>query len=193
MVYAGSDAAGSSSAAAPGCGHPFCIDCMRQYVSAGVHSSTFPVRCPSPGCRQTVAHHDVMRLLRDSPADLERYTRLEVESSIHPSQRVYCPHKDCSTLFMRPEEGEPEGPTACPACTRTLCVKCLIPGWHERGVYPRAQSPLVTNRKQARSRGGGLRQGHRLEQGHPLRSKEGFHCTKVAVVLSKCNRQEDVN
>ncbi|KAG1669196.1 hypothetical protein FOA52_001447 [Chlamydomonas sp. UWO 241] len=104
---------------------------MGQYVCTCVDSSKYPVQCPSPGCKATLAHHDVIWLLHDMPAHMERYTRLEVESSIHPSQRLYCPHKDCSTLLLRPEEGEPEGPMVCPACERTLCASCLIPGWHE--------------------------------------------------------------
>jgi hypothetical protein len=70
MVYAGSDAAGSSSAA-PGCGHPFCVDCMRQYVCTCVDSSKHPVLCPSPGCSETLAYPDVSRLLRHSPAHME--------------------------------------------------------------------------------------------------------------------------
>ncbi|KAG1669190.1 hypothetical protein FOA52_001441 [Chlamydomonas sp. UWO 241] len=73
MVYAGADAAGSSSAA-PGCGHPFCFECMQSYVCTLVDSSTFPVQCPSPGCKQILAHRDVNTLLRHSPAHLQGFT-----------------------------------------------------------------------------------------------------------------------
>jgi hypothetical protein len=63
----------------------------------------------------------------------QRYARLEVESAIHPSQRMYCPHKDCSTLVMRPDDEEEQcgGASVCPACERTLCANCYIPDGHE--------------------------------------------------------------
>jgi hypothetical protein len=69
MVSAGSAAA--SSSAAPGCGHPFCIECMHEYVCTCVASSKHPVRCPSPGCSETLAHQDIVRLLRHSPAHMK--------------------------------------------------------------------------------------------------------------------------
>ncbi|KAG1669189.1 hypothetical protein FOA52_001440 [Chlamydomonas sp. UWO 241] len=130
MVYAGSDAPGSSSTA-PGCGHRFCIDCMGQYVCTCVDSNKYPVQCPIPGCSETLAHQDNFRLLLDSPAQLERFTRLEVESAIHPSERLYCPHKNCSTLLMTPAKKSLAGQTTCPACKQTIYANCLIPGWHE--------------------------------------------------------------
>ncbi|KAG1669195.1 hypothetical protein FOA52_001446 [Chlamydomonas sp. UWO 241] len=131
MVYAGSDAASSSSSsAARGCDHPFCLECMRQYVCTCVDSGKHSVPCPSPRCKQNVASQDVIKLLRHSPAHTKRYTQLEVESSIPPSKRIYCPHKDCSTLLMKPAK-KSAGRTTCPVCERTLCCKCLIPGWHE--------------------------------------------------------------
>jgi hypothetical protein len=61
----------------------------------------------------------------------QRYTQLEVESSVHPSKRMYCPHKDCFTLLMRPSKKSLAVQTTCPECERTFCSKCLIPGWHE--------------------------------------------------------------
>jgi hypothetical protein len=62
----------------------------------------------------------------------QRYTRLEVESAIHPQQRIYCPHKDCSALLLMPDEKELcVGASVCPECQRLLCANCLIPGWHE--------------------------------------------------------------
>ncbi|KAG1659809.1 hypothetical protein FOA52_002145 [Chlamydomonas sp. UWO 241] len=122
MVYSGPDTPGFSCAS-PGCGHPFCTDCMRQYVCACVDSSKYPVQCPSPSCTAALAHQDVIKLLRDSPAHLERYARLEVESAIPPSQRMYCPRKDCAMLCMRPDE-RCGGASVCPACQRKLRATC---------------------------------------------------------------------
>ncbi|KAG1663539.1 hypothetical protein FOA52_003167 [Chlamydomonas sp. UWO 241] len=125
IVYAGF-AAGNS--APDGCGDAVCIECMHKWVCKCVDTSKYPVRCPSLGCSATLSHQDINWLLRHSPDHQQRFMRLVVESSVPPSQRTYCPYKDCSALLIRPDAATPEASTACSKCTRTMCVKCLIPG-----------------------------------------------------------------
>eukprot|EP00955_Chlamydomonas_euryale_P101849 365377-Chlamydomonas_euryale.AAC.24 len=154
MISAGSDAAGSSSTR-PGCGHAFCSTCMRRYMFSCIDNNKHRVQCPSDGCKHAVSCEDVLRFWEACSAAcggqtshtstaqqpksaciwhdefrLQRYMQLDVESAIHPSERVYCPFKDCSALLLRPE-CKAEGPTLCPECERTLCAKCHITGWHE--------------------------------------------------------------
>jgi hypothetical protein len=125
MVYAGSAAVAGSSSAAPGCGHPFCVDCVRQYVCTCVDRSKHPVLCPSPGCTQSLAHQDIIRLLQSLPANLE-VRAANTHSRTHGRTRARTcacatrsatrgsrwrarstllsactPHKDCSTLMMK--------------------------------------------------------------------------------------------
>ncbi len=64
------------------------------------------------------------------------YHKLAVEHAIDPSQRLYCPYKNCSAFMEGLTESErlENGRTTCPTCTRAFCVNCKIPGWHEVGV-----------------------------------------------------------
>ena len=61
--------------------------------------------------------------------------QLEVEHAIAPSQRLYCPYKDCSALLMKAEDAEEfeEGAVLCPACKRSFCPNCVACGWHQVG------------------------------------------------------------
>ena len=60
------------------------------------------------------------------------YIQLELELSIPPDRRLYCPHKDCSRVLERGAAGdEGDVPTECPYCNRGFCPRCLIPGWHK--------------------------------------------------------------
>lgn len=69
MVCAASEEA-SSSSAAPGCGHPFCAGCMRQYVRTEVDGSVYHIACPEPGCKLLLGHYNVVRLLQAAPDHL---------------------------------------------------------------------------------------------------------------------------
>ena len=65
---------------------------------------------------------------------LQAYVQMSVEHGVVPAQRVYCPHKDCSALLIRPgprEEAALRGPSECPSCHRGFCLCCHSPGWHK--------------------------------------------------------------
>lgn len=90
--------------------------------------------------------HAVHALDVPHAACMQAFERMEVEAAIPLAQRVYCPHKDCSALLLRPEAGAEddggpeaasEGPATCPACSRAFCPRCNLPGWHK--VRPRAR------------------------------------------------------
>ncbi|KAG2437563.1 hypothetical protein HYH02_011205 [Chlamydomonas schloesseri] len=70
-------------------------------------------------------------------AEEQALAELEVLAAIPPSQRLYCPHPDCSALMERPDAGRPlllvagnERPETCLSCLRQFCAQCSIPGWH---------------------------------------------------------------
>ncbi len=60
--------------------------------------------------------------------------RLEVEASLDPRLRIYCPHKDCSSPLLLPDDGDTaflkDQLATCPACGRAFCPTCIIPGGH---------------------------------------------------------------
>ncbi|KAG2454886.1 hypothetical protein HYH02_000717 [Chlamydomonas schloesseri] len=141
VTCAGADGASSSSGAA-GCGHYFCRGCLTSYVRGVVGDRKFPVLCPmggggagaaGAGCKQQLSREAARHALRGHPKDLQAFDMLEAESGIDENLRIYCPHKSCSVLLIRPEEHDipADQPMSCPSCRRAFCVRCRIPGWHK--------------------------------------------------------------
>ncbi|KAG2491448.1 hypothetical protein HYH03_010234 [Edaphochlamys debaryana] len=144
LTCAGAEGA-SSSSAAPGCGHYMCGGCLTAYVLSVVRERRHPVPCPlaagggrgrAAGCKLRLSRDMVVEALQDHPKEWQAFCFLEVESSIQPHLRCYCPHKDCSAPLERPDEEEDgelpaDAPIACPACNRMFCLRCNIPGWHK--------------------------------------------------------------
>ncbi|GLC42596.1 hypothetical protein PLESTB_001117400 [Pleodorina starrii] len=87
---------------------------------------------PQGGCRLKFSRQSVLAILQRHPKELQAFGVLEVEQTIDQSMRIYCPHKSCSALLVRPdpEDMPKDTPISCPACSRMFCVNCLIPGWH---------------------------------------------------------------
>ena len=77
-------------------------------------------------------------LLRASPLNsgllcMQVLRELEVQHAIGAADSLYCPHKDCSALLVKPEEDVSDEPSECPECGRVFCATCKIPGWHKVG------------------------------------------------------------
>ncbi|GFR46017.1 hypothetical protein Agub_g7496 [Astrephomene gubernaculifera] len=139
LTCAGADAASSSSATA-GCGHYFCTACMTEYVRSAVRERKTSVMCPMASgravgglCRMTLSRDAVMALLKDHPADRQRYEESEASSLISASARIYCPHADCSCPLELADLADvpPDQPAVCPACWRAFCPRCRTTGWHQ--------------------------------------------------------------
>ncbi|KXZ46776.1 hypothetical protein GPECTOR_40g510 [Gonium pectorale] len=132
VLCAGSDAPSSSTAPA-GCGHYFCAACMTQYVRGAVKDRKFPVTCPmgTGRCKSGLSREAILALLHDTPEDVQAFQRTEAASALDPAHTIYCPHKACSSPMMRPDDLPPDQPSACPACRRAFCARCLVPGWHK--------------------------------------------------------------
>ncbi|KAG2440131.1 hypothetical protein HXX76_004244 [Chlamydomonas incerta] len=140
VTCAGADGASSSSGVA-GCGHFFCRGCLTAFVRGVVGDRKFPVPCPmggggagaAGGCKQQLSRDAARHALRGHAKDLQAFDMLEAESGIEENLRIYCPHKSCSVLLIRPEEQDipADHPMSCPACSRAFCVRCRIPGWHK--------------------------------------------------------------
>ncbi len=71
------------------------------------------------------------------PGMRQELQRLEAEASIPTGLLLYCPHKDCSSPLLSPEDNSElprDRMAACPACHRAFCPTCLVTGWHEVGA-----------------------------------------------------------
>lgn len=123
----------SSSSSDPHCKHLTCKECVRSYVLSQINSRKFPIKCILGSCKFLLPRWAVDMALEGMDNEAMAYCQMEVESTIDFKDRIYCPHKDCSALLIRKEDGDKEavGPEICPYCTKAFCPRCRIAGWHQ--------------------------------------------------------------
>lgn len=133
----GSRGAGSSSSrgaagAAAQCQHWVCRPCMTEYCEKEADNRQAVVKCVHPECAGCAPDTLCEDLLGAQSLALSKLRQAQAMSIIPVEKRIYCPNRECSAVFERPEEGEIDGwPRAqCPHCHKALCVRCAVP-WHE--------------------------------------------------------------
>ncbi|KAG5530866.1 hypothetical protein RHGRI_025727 [Rhododendron griersonianum] len=88
---------GISSAA---CGHPFCDECWRAYMSTSINggSGCLMLRCPEPSCGAAIGQDMIDRLV--SEEDKERYAHYLLRSYIEDNPKTkWCPGPGCEFEF----------------------------------------------------------------------------------------------
>ena len=128
-----------------GCGHRFCTLCMKRHAEARVQDGGRNcVTCLHAGCPSTLTPAQLQRLL--STKSFELLTTRLTESAIPDQEKLFCPYKDCSTLFVKPAYLDRSSPftsahplpsvadrfVECLNCHRGFCVECKVP-WHGDG------------------------------------------------------------
>ncbi|KAK4226411.1 hypothetical protein QBC38DRAFT_366525 [Podospora fimiseda] len=97
------------------CGHRFCGDCFRRFVSAGMaDEQLFPPNC----CQQKIPGHLLQPWLSQKDYDRYRARKVEVETA----NRTYCHHPACAT-FIPPSAIDGDVAT-CPKCSARTCTIC---------------------------------------------------------------------
>jgi hypothetical protein len=125
-----------------GCEHRFCTSCNAKHAEARVRDDgQNRVTCLHAGCPATLTSAQLQRLL--STMSFELLTTRLTESAIPEREKVYCPYKDCSTLFVKPTFLDTDAPSTsahpppslaigfveCEFCHRGFCLECAVP-WH---------------------------------------------------------------
>ncbi|GAB4823734.1 hypothetical protein N2152v2_010780 [Parachlorella kessleri] len=110
-----------------GCKHPFCLGCLRGYVSCKVADRAFPVGCPLPGCGGAITTAECNLVL--TREEQEVLGKLEAEAAIPAPHKLYCPNKACSQLLLLDGEPPSDAEVQCPYCEQPLCAACRVP-WH---------------------------------------------------------------
>jgi hypothetical protein len=119
--------------AVEGCGHGFCLPCMRKHVRVKLLHGLLP-GCPSHGCRSMLSVEGSKAFL-PAPA-LETMAQRIREAQIPPGDKLYCPYPKCSALMSLSQLVQATNTTKaaarkqCVSCGGWLCVRCKVP-WHQ--------------------------------------------------------------
>jgi hypothetical protein len=115
------------------CRHPFCVDCLTQFIRTAVNerTATFPLACPQPACKSIISpdHDDVFELVSEQDI-CTRFMQLHVEAT---KDNMYCPNKKCSELLLMDDADKqhPDFPACiCPRCNLCVCFDCKV-RWHK--------------------------------------------------------------
>ncbi|KPM39413.1 hypothetical protein AK830_g7173 [Neonectria ditissima] len=94
------------------CGCPYCLQCLRSAIRAGLRSENdFPPHCCRPFLEDTV------RLAR-RPGLVHLFRMLAAEVAVPPQDRLYCHDGSCATFIPPGSRG------VCPGCERRTCEEC---------------------------------------------------------------------
>ncbi|XP_015517528.1 E3 ubiquitin-protein ligase RNF14 [Neodiprion lecontei] len=103
------------------CGHIYCKDCMRQYISLRISEGKVnSICCPEHKCNTEITPDLVKELV--SPEIYERYERLLLKVTLDSmSDIIYCPRSSCQYPVTR--DGEDTLAT-CANCFYNFCAFC---------------------------------------------------------------------
>jgi len=106
----------------------YCSSCMTKFAQARLELGAVHVPCPQ--CGETVAEHDLRRLLPKEVLDKLLDRSLEQAVSCQ-ADLCACPTPSCP-MRVALEDGE-TGRLKCPLCKKTSCVRCGAQPYH-RGL-----------------------------------------------------------
>ncbi|KAL0464017.1 UNVERIFIED_CONTAM: hypothetical protein Slati_0289300 [Sesamum latifolium] len=104
----------------PNCSHRFCTECITKHISITIKKRAIvarPLTCPDVDCKGVIEIEACRGMVADDV--LASWDDAICESMIAPSQRFYCPYKNCSGLLVNDDSGgirEAE----CPLCRRLM-------------------------------------------------------------------------
>mmetsp|Transcript_28250 Transcript_28250/g.65338 ORF Transcript_28250/g.65338 Transcript_28250/m.65338 type:complete len:508 (+) Transcript_28250:70-1593(+) len=123
--------------------HPrFCLDCWQQYLGTAIQTGKgcLDVKCPAPGCGESVRPDIVFRILGKGPL-FSRYERFMIESLVDDShgRRRWCPGQHCGRAADEPLDAREVscycGIVWCYSCSTDahLPVSCeIVKKWEEK-------------------------------------------------------------
>ncbi|GBE87718.1 hypothetical protein BKA93DRAFT_904453 [Sparassis latifolia] len=109
-----------------GCGHVYCMACLRHFLTSAVDSDEFPLVCmgDEARCGVPIPIPTIQRFL--PPASFNRL--LEVVFNKHiaerPQELKYCKTPDCTQLYRAATQNIPASALQCPSCFSTVCSSC---------------------------------------------------------------------
>lgn len=113
-----------------GCGHMYCVACLRHFISSALDSDQLPLTClgDEARCRVPIAIPTIQQFL--PPASFNRLLEaaFDVYIAKHPEQFKHCKTPDCTQIYRAVQAGTTAHTLHCPSCFSAVCNGC-----HEDG------------------------------------------------------------
>lgn len=133
--------------------HPFCDDCLRQYLHGVLESGNATAMiCPEPTCRLPLDEHAVEEILGKTAR--AKFVRLAAARDVDALGHIaWCPEPGCGKAVARDQNA---GLTVRCACGYRFCCSCKLPGGHDPcsceqwGAWREAHPQLEQRHKERR-------------------------------------------
>ncbi|KAG8216297.1 hypothetical protein J3R82DRAFT_6360 [Butyriboletus roseoflavus] len=113
-----------------GCGHMYCVACLRHFISSALDSDQVPLTClgDETRCRVPIAIPTIQQFL--PPASFNRLLEaaFDVYIAKHPEEFKHCRTPDCTQIYRAVQAGTAAQTLHCPSCFSAVCNGC-----HEDG------------------------------------------------------------
>ena len=109
-----------------GCGHTYCVACLRHFISSALESDQLPLTClgDEARCRVPVAIPTIQQFL--PPASFNRLLETAFDAYIakHPEEFKHCKTPDCTQIYRAVQAGAAPQELHCPSCFSAVCNGC---------------------------------------------------------------------
>lgn len=112
------------------CGHRFCVDCYRQYLTQKIREEgeAARIQCPSEGCSRIIDARSLDLLV--TPELTDRYQELLNRTYVEDKDILkWCPAPDCENALecaIKKKDLDKVVPTVACACTHRFCFGCIL-------------------------------------------------------------------
>ncbi|KAG9311926.1 hypothetical protein JVU11DRAFT_8187 [Chiua virens] len=115
-----------SSAHQLGCGHTYCVACLRHFISSALESDQLPLTClgDETQCRVPIPIPTIQQFL--PPATFNRLLEAAFDTYIakHPEEYKHCKTPDCTQIYRSVVVGRVPQTRHCPSCFSAVCNGC---------------------------------------------------------------------
>ena len=109
-----------------GCGHVYCVACLRHYISSSLESAQLPLTClgDETRCRVPIPIPTIQHFL--PLASFNRLLEAAFDSHVskHPEEFKFCKTPDCGQIYRSSRPGESPKSLHCPSCFAGVCNTC---------------------------------------------------------------------
>ena len=107
------------------CGHPYCMDCVKQQMHHALMNRDFPIDCVQEQCLLHFMWRDVSNIIRDGSVVATDLVANAVSAFVasHHTQYRYCITPNCPVIYRVSSDGSR---FLCGECQMQICTSCHV-------------------------------------------------------------------